>query len=67
MYKGTLIHTITSADIGHSILDTKQHGKVFLSGTLGYVQPCDLGKQLYLSDGIVQIENSVQLSARLKK
>lgn len=62
-----LIHTITSSDIGHSIVTTDYGPKVALSGTLGYVQPHDVGKRLYLVDGVVQVENDAQLTERLSK
>lgn len=67
MYKGTLIHTIKQSDVGHSIINSDHGPKILLSGTLGYVQPHDVGKQLYLSNGIVQIENDSQLKSRLLK
>lgn len=38
-----------------------------LEGVIGRVLPCDVGKRLWLVDGILQIENEQQFEARIEK
>lgn len=64
MYKGRYIHTVTSQDIG------KRHyqgiaGHPALFEPLGRVLPCDVGKQIWLVNGIYYVENDTQVLKRL--
>jgi hypothetical protein len=54
-----LIHTITIEDIGKSEIDNK------IFEPLGYVQNCDIGKQIWMVNGIYYVENESQKDRRL--
>ena len=41
--------------------------KHFLHDVLGYVQQQDIGKRVYLVDGIIQVENNEQRDFRLQR
>jgi hypothetical protein len=72
----TCIHTLTDDDIGHShVIKTCEccgyRRTISLHGAIGYVQPVDVGKRVYLvrdeanvSD-VVQIESNAQRDRRL--
>ena len=60
------VHTITKEDIG------KGHHKIAgrtwpASSWIGHVMPGDVGKRVYLTGGILQVENDAQRDVRLGK
>ena len=59
-------YEIQSTDIGKRFLRAFGRGWS-LSDVLGYVQRGDVGKRLYLVDGILQVENNEQRDARVRK
>lgn len=57
-------YTITSADVGQFAIQA--FGRVWpVSDFLGRVLPQDVGKRVYLRDGVLQVENYAQRDARL--
>lgn len=56
-------YEIRAADVGHNMLYAFGR-KQYVDDLMGLVQPCDVGKRLYLVEGILQIENDAQFSAR---
>ena len=59
-------YEIEPDDIGKRFLRAFGRGWA-LSDVLGYVQRGDVGKRLYLVDGILQVENNEQRDARVRK
>ena len=59
-------YEIEPDDIGKRFLRAFGRGWA-LSDVLGYVQHGDVGKRLYLVDGILQVENNEQRDARVRK
>ncbi len=41
--------------------------RYYLRDALGQALPQDIGKQVYIVDGIIQVENSEQIAKRLKR
>ena len=77
-YKGTYQFTIEEQDIGHGGIIRpiericncncpKCNGKTvwYLYNVIGLVLPIDIGKQVYLNDDILQVENEEQRNVRL--
>ena len=70
-YKGKFVHEITRDDVGKAttskVCPTCGHKKIIaFRDVLGRVIDCDIGKRIYdVGDGILQIENSEQVSKRL--
>ena len=44
--------------------DFKSHWRIDLGGSFGFVKSFDVGKRVYLRDGILQMENDVQMAER---
>ena len=75
MYKGIFIHTVQPEDVGSrdSIIRPvssvngvyKAHPKLF--EPLGVVLKQDIGKQIWLHDGVYYVESAEQYAERLKK
>ena len=67
----TRFYTIRVGDIGAKFLKlptsigTKR--VVPLDSFLGYVQKCDVGKRIYLTGGIYQVESIEQMKKRISK
>jgi len=66
------IYTITEHDPGKTIIKMglcphceQELPPIDLGPVLGYVQPCDVGKRVYLVDGIIQVESNEQRDRRL--
>lgn len=59
-------HTLTLADVGRPWL--RAFGATWpVSGFIGRILADDVGKRVYLTDGILQVENDSQRAARLAK
>lgn len=58
---------ITSEDIGRAIL-RRDGVTIYLSGCMGRVLPCDVGKIVYVAeDGFVSVEDNEQRDERIAK
>jgi len=64
MYKGTYILTIEEEHVGKR-LGVK--GRPCCFAPLGVVLECDIGKQIYLVNGVYCVENQKQYEERVKK
>lgn len=59
------IHVITKADVGKS--HHRIAGRTWpVSGWIGSVLPGDVGKRVYLSDDVLQVENDEQRDERVR-
>lgn len=59
-------YEIKAADIGKPYVTI--HGKVYLaSNFIGCILPMDVGKLVYVTNGILQVENNEQFTARKNK
>ncbi len=57
------VHTILPRDVGRPWIRIED--RVWLvSGWIGRILPMDVGKRVYLSGGVLQVENDEQKTAR---
>lgn len=61
----TTHYTLTVADIGKPYI--RAFGKSWpVENFIGRILPGDVGKRVYQSDGILQVENDEQMAKRMK-
>lgn len=61
-------HTITEAMLAGRRPHTFKHrGTTFTYQFMGGLQPCDIGKRVYVADGVPQVENNQQRDERLAR
>ncbi len=68
-YKGKHIHTITEEDIGCSVIAKRcpvcdGRCNIQIEDAIGPVQSYDVGKMVFLVNGVVCVENQEQLEKR---
>lgn len=66
------LHTIEPCDVGKIRIEKRcpycggHMADIFISSLMGKILPRDIGKRIYLVDGVYQVENDEQLAKRLK-
>lgn len=58
--------TIKPSDLGKHFVDTHNGKRIWIRDVMGRIMAIDIGKRLYIHNGIVQVENQEQFEKRVK-
>lgn len=62
----SMYYTITSQDVGKRTISVGGY-KWLITDVMGHILPTDIGKRVYVIDGILQVESESQCNSRLAK
>lgn len=71
MYAGKHVYTITTNDVGQSVLHytecetCRRQNTIYIPSLMGQILPIDIGKQIFKVGNIYQVESNEQRDCRL--